>query len=135
MIGRRLLGALGWLCLTLAAICVLFLAMTVVLPPNSAPALRTVAALGLVASALGPVGLALLQRTTKATTESAPAPSMTQWLPAAFLAGLIFGTLIAIYFIVIQAPLVQALWVGLMAGIVVFSASCLGFSRPPKALP
>lgn len=93
---------------------------------------RDVAALGLIAAVLAPIGFALLRRVRFGRTESRPAVSAAQWLPAALLMGLTFGALTVGYFLYEHVPASQASGAGLLAAIVVFATSSLGFSRPPN---
>jgi hypothetical protein len=132
----RLLGAIGWLCLTIAAISFAMLLFTFVLQPVRAPAFRDVVALGLVAAVLGVIGFALLRRVQVGRTESPRLRlSAKQWLPLALFMGISFGALTAGFDSLYDHVAVsQALGGGLLAAIVVFAATSLGFSRPQKTL-
>jgi hypothetical protein len=54
----------------------------------------------------------------------------TQWLPLALLVGFMFGAFTVGYSLHEHVPVTQAIGGGLLAAIVVFAASSLGFSRP-----
>ncbi|HEV2033257.1 MAG TPA: hypothetical protein VGU71_03510 [Candidatus Dormibacteraeota bacterium] len=129
--GRRLLGAVAWLCLTIAGISIAMLLLAFLLQRIPAPALMDVAALGLVAAVIALIGFAFLRRVQVGRTES---PGMrlsaTQWLPLALLMGLTFGALAAGYSLQVHVPVRLALGGGVLSAIVVFAAASLGFSRP-----
>jgi hypothetical protein len=127
----RLLGAVAWLCLTLASIPIAMLLVTFLVRPVPAPAFRDVAALGLVAAWLAMIGFALLRRVQVGRTESPRLRlSATQWLPPALLMGITFGALTVGFFLQVHYPVTQVLGGGLSAAVVVFAAASLGFSRP-----
>ena len=129
--GRRLLGAVAWLCLTIAGISVAMLLLAFLLQRVPAPAFTDVAALGLAAAVLALIGLTLLRRVQVGRTESPRMRlSATQWLPLALLIGFTFGALTVGYSLHVHIPVTQAVGGGLLSALVVFAASSLGFSRP-----
>jgi hypothetical protein len=128
--GSRLLGAVAWLCLTIAGISIAMLLLALLLQRVPASAFTDVAALGLVAAVLALIGFALLRRVQVGRTESPRMRlSATQWLPLALLMGFTFGALTVGYSLQVHVPVTQALGGGLLSAIVVFAASSLGFSR------
>ncbi|HEV2028477.1 MAG TPA: hypothetical protein VGS16_08080 [Candidatus Dormibacteraeota bacterium] len=132
--GRRLVGAVAWLCLTIAGITIAMFLLSFLLRPVPAPAFTDVAALGLVAAVLALIGFALLRRVQVGRTESPRLRlSATQWLPLALLMGFMFGALTVAYSLQVHVPVTQAFGGGLLSAIVVFAATSLGFSRPKNA--